>query len=73
MNKLTHNFNDAKWRVHRETGASLSFLHKAFLNESMGGSRAVSAYRFSNEMAAHYHPAKKPMMAPAPAPRYWLH
>ena len=69
MSKLTHDFGNAMWKVRRETGASLSFLHKAFMKESMGGARAVSAYRFRNDMAANYHPAKKP----TPAPRHWLH
>lgn len=71
MSKLTHDYNNALWRVRHDTGMSLSFLHKAFLKESLGGSRPVSAYRFRSDVANHYHPAKKPM--PMPAPHYKLH
>lgn len=62
MSKLTHDFGNAMWRVRRETGTPLSVLHKAFLKESLGGSRAVSAFRFRNDVCANYHPVKKHVM-----------
>lgn len=59
MSKLTHDFGDALWRVRRETGTPLSLLHKTFMRESLGGSRAVSSYRFRQDVGANYQPVKR--------------
>ncbi|QQG35981.1 MAG: hypothetical protein HYS17_10845 [Micavibrio aeruginosavorus] len=62
MSKLTHDFGNALWRVRRETGTPLSLLHKTFMRESLGGSRAVSSYRFRQDVCANYQPVKQRVM-----------